>query len=158
MKKMKSFTRWKLDEFEQEKRSIKKEMDEVKTVKSPQELKNYLSSKIEQLSNTNEIKTFMRRFIYIMHTLILQTRYKLFTSAETNGLFELAEAILRVNGIHPMKSKLSRIYSELLYIKSQMAFLSGDIWNATWQQQLAIHIADGPFLGGDGYQRSHKAN
>lgn len=82
-----------------------------------------------------------RRLVYILGLIAWHEREDCLSEAQLNGLFETAEAILRIQRIPPESSKLSFLHGELRLLRSQLHRKAGRSLQSTWEALTARTVS-----------------
>jgi hypothetical protein len=83
----------------------------------------------------------LRCFVAVMSALVHHARHGGLTGAKARGLADLAQSILRVQGIATQGSRLTFLHRDLALVMSQLHRRSGHHWDAAWEQGLAAKLA-----------------
>jgi len=143
---------WRTSDIEAQKAAIKKELDEVgKVLNLPKRLSRALS-RIRELENDTSRLGTLRRFIYVISALVHHLSHGGLISQQVQNLAHLGTAILKIQGIAPVTSKLGFLYGDLHLVLSQIYRKSGDQWHAGWQQLTSFYLSQRAPSGGKGFQ------
>jgi hypothetical protein len=113
---------------------------------------------IRDMEEDTRSTTQLRRFVYIMATLIHHLKYGGLTSGKINNAVKLGEKILQINGIFPRRSRYAYLYTDLLTILSQIQRKEGLSRLSTWNQLFAQFSTKKDKAGQEGFHQLAKAN
>lgn len=130
-------SQWTFDDVSQIKQQIKQELDAIEL----SEKLDHIGRRISELEYEANPISALKRFVYVMSALVHHQRHGGLAGAQLKNLIDLAETILRVEKIDPLKSKLAGLYSELHLALSQIFRKNGEHLSAAWEQQLSCLYA-----------------
>lgn len=127
--------------LEHEKALLRKQMGETLERVGPRAVARYLGERIAAFDGDFTPEIQARRFVYIMGLIAWHEHEQCLSDSQLNGLFETAEAILRVQRIPPESSKLSFLHGELRLLRSQLQRKEGRFFESTWEALLAKTVS-----------------
>ena len=140
---------WRLAQVEKEKLWVGQQIKSDCHQLGPTEKLKYLLNAVNRLANDLTMTNSMRRYFYIMHTLIHHETFGGLSITDLKSLTQLGLGTLAVHGIKPIESKLSFLHGELHYVLSQIAVKKGHFIEALWWNQLAQHLSGPNQPGGN---------
>lgn len=122
---------------------LAEELRDVELRLGPEGVRAYLDHAIEALATNPDPEAQLRRFCFVMTLLVQHERHGWLSPAEVTRVADLAEAILKIQGINPQSSKLSWLYGDLHLVLSQIRRKEGRPWHAAWLAQTAVSVGFG---------------
>jgi len=129
--------RWTQAEIARVKQQVKIELDgPTHDQNSAKRLRKALDH-IAALADQHAPLAHLRRYVYVMSALVHHERHGGLSKSQIMRLGELAESLLKVQGIGRGRGKSASLYGELHLILSQIYRQSGRQWEATWEQEIS---------------------
>lgn len=135
-----------------EKQAIKTELDAALAKGGEEARREKALEAIRELEDDITPKGKLRRFIYIVSLLFHYRQGSGLGLPQVRKLADVAEAILRTQGVQPGVSTLAFLYGELHVALSQIYRKEGQHWVAAWEQNLSGHLSQRDPIGGAGFQ------
>jgi hypothetical protein len=107
----------------------------------PEAVRAFLAERISLLESDFTPEMQARRFVHIVSLLALHEREDFLSNAQVNGLFDTANAILRIHGIPEESSKMSGLHGELRLLRSQLHRKEGRLLEAAWDAVVARSVS-----------------
>ncbi len=123
-------------------RSIESEKAEIRAwVETlPKEAKGRMQAllkEVRHISKESGPRVPLRHFLLIVFTLAHHLRTGLLSEKEVHSLGYMGDALLRIQGVEPGKSRVAFLFGDLHLMLSQIFWKSGRQWDAAWEQFLA---------------------
>jgi hypothetical protein len=132
---------WRKASIDQVKRACKLELDAVQQEQGATKKLEYILASIEHLAKSDEDDAMLKRFVLIISALLHHLNFGGLRNKQINELSDLAEAILKVAGIKPIKSQVSFLYGELHYVLGEIHLSNGEFMQGIWEHQLGSHLS-----------------
>ena len=139
---------WSMALVEDQKSRIKADLDRLAPHADLSQRSQLIRTKMESLAYDDTSLGRLKRYIYVVSSLVLHLRSPSMSASQARHGLELAFAILKAQGICPKKSSLAPLYGDLHFIKSQLDRIEGDHIKAAWHQQIGILASGAQPSGG----------
>lgn len=149
---------WDQETIDSVKASVKEELDRAAVPDDPRARLHAALVHVERLADDDSDLGRLRRYVFIVSSLVEHERHGGLSAREAENLVTLAYAILQIQGVRARSSRLSALYGDLHLIRSQIYRKDGQPWQAAWEQQIALHLSGAHPSGGEGFQTMVLAN
>lgn len=140
------------------KKDVKTTLDEVLAKGGHAERLDYALKKIRSLEGDDTADGQMERFVYCISALTHQERYGGLTPAHIPKIADIAQAILKVQGIQPTTSRVASVFGELHLVLSQLYRKEGRHWESGWEHHVSRFLSESDLPGGHAFQNLVMAN
>jgi predicted unusual protein kinase regulating ubiquinone biosynthesis (AarF/ABC1/UbiB family) len=127
--------------LEREKASLRDAIATTLERAGPEAVRAHLAERISLLESELIPEMQARRFVHIVSLLAWHEREDFLSNAQVNGLFDTANAILRIHGIPEESSKMSGLHGELRLLRSQLRRKEGRLLEAAWDAVVARSVS-----------------
>jgi hypothetical protein len=127
---------WTYELFEKTHIELQSELDQLFPDKASAERLDHIKANISFGEKHDKVGP-LRSYIYIMSALVQHERHGGLTAAEISSMEKMGLALLKMQNIDFIRSKLSFLYGDLNMVMSQINRRQGEAWQSLWKQQQA---------------------
>lgn len=132
---------WRRIQIDGTKAEVKAELDAIAVAQGDTAKLKHAVALSKGLMNNPSSQAQLKCFVCIVSAILQNARLQILKPALVAKLVQVANGILKLQGIKPQQSRLAFLYGELHLALSQNSRGEGRQWLSAWQLQLAEHFS-----------------